>query len=136
MTLPQLWISANSQRAFYSSQLPPSQFRKGGQDMPYFDTKDTRLGPKGKIKYVEVQDPGFLEEHLSKFKDFTTWLAGLRPAMALRSLQSDGKIASKDTEAYRATLNMVMELLKVYRLLDAADEGDQERVKALLKEDP
>jgi Mg2+ and Co2+ transporter CorA len=115
---------------------PTESVSEEEQDISYFETRDTRLGPKGKIKYVEVQDTTFLDEHLNKFKDFTTWLAGLRPAMALHSLQSDGKIASKDVEAYRKTLSIINELLKVYRLLDAADEGNQDRVKALLKEDP
>jgi Mg2+ and Co2+ transporter CorA len=106
------------------------------KEIAYFDTKDTRLGPKGKIKYVEVQDANFLSDHLHNFKNFTDWLAGLRPAMALHSIQSDGKIASKDVDAYRQTLDKLNELLKVYPLLDAADEGNEDRVKTLLKEDP
>lgn len=115
---------------------PTQSTSKGDQDMFYFNTLETRLAPKGKIKYIEVLGASFLDDHLRKFKGFATWLARLRPAMALHLVQSDGKIAGKDAETYRKVLNIITELLKVYRLLDAADEGDQNRVDFLLKEDP
>jgi Mg2+ and Co2+ transporter CorA len=105
------------------------------KEIAYFDTIDTRLAPKSKIKYVEVQDANFLDDHLRNFKNFTDWLAGLRPAMALHSIQSDGKIASQDVDAYRRTLDILNELLKNYPLLYAADDGDEDRVKTFLKND-
>ena len=115
---------------------PTEKTSKGDQEVPYFEPRDTRLPPEGKVRYVEVQDANFLDDHLRNFENFTDWLSGLRPAMALHSIQSDGKIAVKDVDAYRKTLSLITGLLKAYPLLDAVDEGDEDRVKAILKLEP
>jgi hypothetical protein len=105
---------------------PNESTSKGSEDVLYFDAKEMRVGPKGKIKYVEVQNANFLDDHMSKFKNFTDWLSGLRPGMALHSVQSNGKITHGDIDAYRETLNIISELLMIYPLLDAADEVDED----------
>jgi len=118
------------------TETPTEGTLKEDQEDPYFEVKDKRLPPDGKTRYVELQDANFLDEHLGNFQNFTHWLSGLRPAMALHSIQSDGKVTGKDSDAYRKTLKLITGLLKSYPLLDAADEGNEDRVKAILMAEP